>query len=312
MIGRALVTGASGFIGRALTTRLLNDGWSVITVGRDATHNQQPATEAVSVARYDDATLENALRGRQADVIFHLAAYGVAPGQRDPALMFDVNVAGPSAIVRAAKLVGARAVIYAGSSAEYVEAPNGMAIAEDYPLTTQALYGASKAAGGLWARAVAAREGVAFQWLRVFGVYGPGEAPHRLLPAIITKLARNEAVDLSPGNQIRDLLYIDDVISALILGAKAALAGEEGPFNLCSGQPVSVRDVAIALADALGKPRTLLNFGAIPYRPDENLWLLGDGTRLRQATDFQPRFYLTAGVRHFVENFIPAHTEGTA
>ena len=311
MSRRALITGASGFIGRALTERLLNDGWGVIAVGRDPLHLPH-ATEQIGVARYDDATLAKALAGRQADLIFHLAAYGVAPGQRDPDLMFDVNVAGTSAMVRAAKLVGARALVYAGSSAEYAEAPSGMAITEDYPLTTRALYGASKAAGGLWARAMAAREGISFQWLRVFGVYGPGEAPHRLLPAIATKLARDETVDLSPGNQIRDLLYIDDVVSALVLGAEAALAGEEGPFNLCSGQPVSVRDVAIAVADALGKPRDKLIFGAIPYRPDENLWLLGDGTRLMNATAFQPKFDLALGIRHFIDKFAPVHTEGAA
>lgn len=302
MEGRALVTGASGFIGRALTAELLRQGWGVVAVGREAA-GMPLGAEAISVARYDDATLGAALRDVRCDVVFHLAAYGVTPSARDPEQMFDVNVAGTAAIVRTAARIGARAVVYAGSSAEYIEAPHGTAITEDYPITTSALYGASKAAGGLWGRAVAAQEGIVFQWLRVFGVFGPGEAPHRLFPAIAAKLTRDEPVDLSPGDQIRDLLYVDDVVAALLLGAKAALEGKAGPFNLCSGLPVSIRDVALALADALGKPRDLLRFGAISYRPDENLWLLGDAARFREATGFRPHFDIAQAALDFISRY---------
>lgn len=301
---RALITGASGFIGSALARRLVEENWHVTAVGRDASRLPAGCDQAV-VAQYDDATLASALEDRSCEVIFHLAAYGVAPDQRDPAQMFAANVAGTASLASLAARIGARAVIYAGSSAEYINAPPGMLIDEDYPLCTKAIYGASKAAGGLWGRALAAREGIVFQWLRLFGVYGPGEARHRLFPAIAAQLARDMPVDLSPGRQIRDILYIDEVIDALLLAADAAIKGEDGPFNLCSGRAVSVQDVALALADALGKPRELLRFGAIPYRPDENLWLVGDGRRLQNAAGFRSMLTLEQGIERFIANFIP-------
>ena len=101
----------------------------MLALGRDAARLPAGA-EPVAVARYDDDTLDTALAGRSCDVVFHLAAYGVAPGERDTDTMFDVNLRGTAAMVRAAKRLGAGALVYAGSSAEYAEAPTGMAITE--------------------------------------------------------------------------------------------------------------------------------------------------------------------------------------
>lgn len=310
---RVLVTGASGFIGRALTERLVADGHLVTALGRDATRLPAGAAPVLS-ARLDDEALAAALGALRFDVVYHLAAYGVAPDQRDPDTMFAVNVAGTAAIVRAARRAGARAVVYAGSSAEYREARHGTRIDEDHPLTKTGLYGTSKAVGGLWGGALAAREGIAFQWLRIFGVFGPGEAPHRLLPAIAGKLAGGQTVDLSPGDQIRDFLYVDDAVAGLIRAGEAALRGPGGCYNLCSGIPVSVKDVALAMADAMGRPRDLLRFGALAYRPDENLWLCGNGAALRAATGFAPLLDLRQAIDRFLaarapHSDMPTHGE---
>lgn len=301
---RAMVTGASGFIGSALTRRLLAEGIGVIAVGRDASRLPVGA-EPVEVQGFTREALDSALAVKACDVVFHLAAYGVLPSERDTETMLAVNVGGTAAIVRAAAKVGARAVIYAGSCSEYAPVEPGTFIDEQCTITTKALYGSTKAAGGLCGRAAAASNGVTFQWLRIFGVIGPGEAAHRLLPAIATQLDRNASVKLSPGEQIRDVLYIDDVVSALIRCADAALEGEEGPLNVCSGQPVSVREMAIALADAMGKPRELLQFGALPYRPDDTLWLVGSTERLERATGFRAPLPLREAIASFLAQFTP-------
>jgi nucleoside-diphosphate-sugar epimerase len=299
---RAIVTGASGFIGHALTRQLLAEGWHVTAVGRDATRLPAGA-EPVVVTQYNCPDLDSALAGKKCDVVFHLAAYGVLPTERDPDQMLAVNVVGTAAMVRVAAACGAAAFVYAGSSAEYADAVSGQAIDEHHPTTASGIYGASKAAGGLYGRAVAARYGLTFQWLRIFGVFGPGEAPHRLLPTIANQLAHDRPVDLSAGEQIRDVLCIDEVVSGLLHCARAALGGEGGPINLCSGRPISVRTLATALADAMGKPRDLLRFGAIPYRPDETLWLLGDASKLERVTGFRPVMPLDEAMSRFLRDF---------
>lgn len=296
----ALVTGASGFIGRALARRLVEDGWSVGCVGR-----RDPlisGAEFMRTARLAEDELRNVLAGKQFNVLFHLAAYGVTPADNDPATTFDVNVAGTAAVVRAAAAVGADVVVYAGSCSEYDEAIPDVRISEDHRLTTHGLYGPSKAAGGLWGQALGRRLDVVFTWLRLFGVYGPGEAPHRLLPSVASRLALDLPAQLSPGDQIRDVLYIDDVVDGLIRAVDAARNGAVGPFNLCSGQAVSVRMFASAIADALDKPRELLKFGAIPRRQDEAMWVVGSGTAFARASGFAPRTSLDAGLARSLES----------
>jgi nucleoside-diphosphate-sugar epimerase len=295
----ALVTGATGFIGRALCRRLLRAGIRVGALTRRVA-DAPDGTDAIALAGLDESSLGEALAGRRFDVVFHLAAYGVAPSDRDPAAMLRINVAGTDAVLRAAALCEAGAVVYAGSCSEYRTPPQGTFVDEDAPLTTAALYGASKAAGGLWGQAAAGQLGLGFQWLRLFNVFGPGESAHRLIPSIVTSLLRDEPVRLSPGEQVRDFLFIDDVAEAIHLAAEAALAGKLGPFNVCSGSPITVRDLTLAVAEAMNKPATLLDFGALSYRPDECLWLVGQPDRFELATGFRPSVPLVAGIEAMI------------
>lgn len=299
---RAIVTGASGFIGSELTRRLLADGFAVVAVGRDAARLPRGA-ERVEVESFTFEALKAALAKQECDVVFHLAAYGVAPHERDLETMLAVNVSGTAAIVQVAAGLGARAIVYGGSCSEYAAAEPGTLIDEQHPISTTNLYGSTKAAGGLCGRATAARNGLIFQWLRIFGVFGPGEAPHRLMPAIATQLAQDIPVKLSPGEQVRDVLYIDEVVGALMQCADAAFDGEAGPLNVCSGRPVSVRAMATMLADAMGKSRELLQFGALPYRPDDNPWLVGSAARIEQSTGFRSTLPLEDAVAKFLSEF---------
>ena len=293
----ACVTGASGFIGRALVDRLRASGCSVLAVGR-AGSALPDDVQQLRVDTFSPTALRTALRGRSFDILFHLAAYGVDPEDRDADTMQAVNVAATGALVEAAAACGARGVVYAGSCAEY--AGGDEPIVENAPLTTTNIYGASKAAGGMWGAALAARAKLPFCWLRLFGVYGPGEAPYRLVPYVIARLGRSESVDLTPGAQLRDLMYIDDVVTGLMRAADMTQKSLPGPFNLCTGTAVAIRDVALAVAAAVKQPQTLLAFGARPYRPDEAMSIVGAPERFRQASGFAPAVGLAEGIRRMV------------
>lgn len=299
----ALVTGASGFIGRVLVRRLLDQGVAITTLARPSSARIAGA-DAIAVPALEPDALAGALAGRRFDVTFHLAAYGVAPGDRDPGSMFAANVAGTAALVEAAARRGCGAFVYVGSCSEYETPQADVPIGEDAPLSSATLYGASKAAGGLWGQALGRDLGMAFQWVRLFGVFGPGEAPHRLLPSLAGRLSRHETVALSPGEQSRDLLHVDDVATGLRLAAEAALKGQLGPYNLCSGRSVTVRWIAEQVAKHLDKPQSLLNFGALPYRPGEPLWLVGQPDRFAEATGFRPGIPLEDGIAATLDDLL--------
>ena len=291
----ALVTGASGFLGRALVARLRGTGWRVAAAGR-ARSALPPADYALRLPAPDAAAIGSALAGARIDLVFHCAAYGVNPADRDAAAMFAANVAAPAGWAEAAAALGARAFVHVGSCAEYGVAAQPRPIREDAPLAARDPYGASKAAGGIWARARATALSLPLVWVRPFGIFGPGEAPHRLLPHLHARLRRGQRAKLTPGAQMRDFLHVDDAAAGLAAAGEAALSGFAGECNLCSGRPVSVRAFAEAAAQLMGAGGALLDFGAQDYRPGETMWMVGDPARLAAATGFRPALSLEDGI----------------
>jgi len=295
----ALVTGASGFIGAHLVARLLSEGSHVTVLARPSSRLPAEWRDRVRVVVCDDFS-ESSLRGlldTPIEAVFHLAAYGVKPNHRDIDEMLRLNVELPAALVRLCSEWRARMVM-AGTFSEYRSPSTRALLSEDSPLEQGKLYGSSKAAGGLTARAIANSSGTAFRLLRLFKVYGAGEAPHRLLPALVRGLAKRQRVAISSGTQVLDFVYIDDVVEAM-LRADAHCRGEGGiaTWNVATGRAHSVREFAESVAQAMDADVSLLGFGAIAMRKDDEPWLVGSPDLLRAELGWQPSIALEDGVR---------------
>ena len=255
---------------------------------------------AIEIETSDAHALRKSFAGANPDVVFNLASAGVNPADRDPLAMIDGNIRLLAALQAALENQKPRRFLHTGSCAEYAAAETGHRIAEDDDLEPASLYGAAKLCASLYGAAFAAQHGMPFLNLRLFGVFGIGEAPHRVVPYLIAKLRENHPVDLTPGEQMRDWLYIDDVVDALLEAATCAHLPETGVFNVCSGHATTVRELAEHTADAMGKPKDLLRFGARPYRSDEPMWIVGDNRRFLEATAWQPRVPVAEGIRRMV------------
>lgn len=193
-----------------------------------------------------------------------------------------------------------RRFIHTGSCSEYAPAEPGHRLTEDDPVGPSSLYGAAKLCASLYGSALAAERGIPFFNLRLFGVFGAGEAPHRLVPYLIGKLRQDQPVDLTAGEQVRDWLCVDDVVSALLAAATSESLGPAGVYNICSGEGISVREIAEQVAETMKKPKHLLRFGARAYRPDESLWIVGDNRRFTAATGWLPHVSMAEGIRRMV------------
>jgi nucleoside-diphosphate-sugar epimerase len=194
-----------------------------------------------------------------------------------------------------------RCFVHAGTCSEYARAEAGVLIPESHPMLPESLYGAAKAGAALFGAACARRRGLRFLWLRLFGVFGVGEASHRLVPHVIAHLRRGERPSLTGGTQERDLTYVDDVADALVLAAGSTSLDAYVPYNVCSGVPVTIRAVAEAVARKMGRPDSALGLGDLPYRSDEAMWVVGDPTRFRAATGWAPRVGLEEGIGRMIE-----------
>jgi nucleoside-diphosphate-sugar epimerase len=291
-----VITGGNGFIGRRVVRRLLRRGDGVIALGRHPT--AIVGAEDVHVAMLAADHLGNALEGRRFDAVVHLAAFGVNPADRDPSTLTEINARLPATIVSLASRVGAKAVVVAGSSAEYAPSQGKELVTEEAPLERKRPYGASKALGSERALSQGARSGIAVGVARLFNVFGPGEHPHRLLPTLVERLTAGRTVELTSGSQVRDFIHVDDASDALIAMLDALVAGtmRAGAYNVCTGAANSVRRFAQATAAVLGRDDALLAFGALPLRNEEIDWIVGDPSRLDRACGWRARLTMEEGI----------------
>ena len=299
----ALVTGATGFVGSALVDRLLAENVRVTCLVRPRSDsNARNLIDAgrirlVEVPSFEVPVLQSNLAGISAEVIFHLASYGVQQTDRDTDQLVQGNVAIVIQLLQATAHWPLRRFVHTGSCSEYgTSALAGQLIAETEPIQPKSLYGAVKAASVLCGSAMAASLDVPFVTLRLFGVYGTRERPPRLIPYLISRLRDDQPVDLTPGEQVRDFLFEDDVTSAFLDAATADGLESGEVYNVCSSQPTRIREIGEMVADAMGKPRELLHWGERPYRPDELMWLVGDNRRFRAATGWTPKVGLREGI----------------
>jgi nucleoside-diphosphate-sugar epimerase len=310
---RVLLTGGTGFIGTRLLAHLCSAGVGVISVGRSAAprHLQSDIHHRV-VPQLDAERLRQAIDGEQVDAVIHLAAAGIHPGDRDDAALRRVNGHLPAECLEVATSAGARSFLMAGSSSEYARF-DGDRIKESAPLETMKLYGATKAAGSLMAVATGVALGIPSANLRLFNVYGPGEAPHRLSPSLYAALREGRKVALSEGLQIRDFIHVDDACGAILQALSTSLAGSlpTGHYNVCTGHPTSVRSFARELAAAMSADAALLQFGALPMRPDDQPRVVGDPSSFQAATGWRPIHTVTTGIANTLFELSRAGGAGT-
>jgi nucleoside-diphosphate-sugar epimerase len=298
-----LVTGATGFIGRRLVSHLCARGETVHVLGRRPCNID--GVQDILVSRFEPDIIRAALANQSFDAVMHLAAAGIKPDERDAGTLMQINSLLPGVMVEIAARCGARAVIVTGSSSEYKAPRAGQALTEDAPLCDDKLYGASKAAGALLALAQGASLALPVAVLRLFNVYGPGEAAHRLLPSLVQRLLRGEPVPLSIGNQQRDFLHVDDACGAMLAALDAMLARTMagGAYNVATGQANSVADFARAVGSALHADSALLQFGALSLRADDLPFVVGDPQRLEAACGWRSRLTMAAGIQAAVAEY---------
>lgn len=293
-MSRILVTGASGFIGAAVADLAIRQGHQVTALVRNSSSPRARGLSgrcAIAVSDLADrAALGAALAEARADIVIHSAWEGVGGPARASDIQLD-NIRTTVGLFDAAIAAGARRFIGIGSQAEYGR--HDRRIDENAATEPFLLYGAAKLSACHLTRQRATEAGIGFAWLRLFSPYGPGDNPNWLIPSVAAQILRGQAPRTSPGTQKWDYLHITDCAQGILAAALTDTA--QGVFNLSSGRAITVRSIVERIRD-LACPGLALNFGDIPFGPNQIMHLEGDCRRLTAATRWIPRVAIEDGL----------------
>ena len=284
----ALVTGASGFVGRPLVEALRVRAGTVHVVGR-----RDPGIPGTTFHRadlLDEGEIRAVVAAAAPSHLVHLAWYA-EPGLywRSPANLDWVCAT--LHLVRAFAEAGGTRVVAAGTCAEYAWG-GGPLDEAGAPREPSTLYGAAKDATFRLLSAYVAEVGLSFAWGRLFFLYGPHEGPGRLVADAARALLAGSIFEASHGLQGRDFMHVADAA-----GAFAALAASDvrGAVNVATGVAPTVRSLLKGVAARAGRP-DLIRLGAKSLAASEPQTIVADVSRLAREVGFSPRYDLAAGL----------------
>ncbi len=267
----AMVTGAAGFVGRHLVTRLAAAGWRVVAtdLARPGTTARDPAAgiEERPLDVRDGQAVAALVSELRPDVLFHLAAQAsVAASMRDPLDDVDVNVLGTLHVARAAAAAGVRRIVYFSTGGALFGEPLYQPVDEQHPARPNSVYGTSKLAAELYLGALTAGSGTSVSVLRPGNIYGPQQVHTReygVVGIFAGRMLRGESVTIfGDGGESRDYIFIDDVVDA----ALAAAHGKPATCLIGSGIATTTTRVFALVAEATSYGRPPLYE---PARPGE-------------------------------------------
>jgi dTDP-6-deoxy-L-talose 4-dehydrogenase (NAD+) len=274
MTGRILLTGATGFIGRQVLADLARRGHAVRVVVRP----DQPRPDGAEAAlRAPDALAEGADWWEEActdiTTVIH-CAWHVTPGEYLTSPRNTACLMGTLRLGQGALAAGVQRFVGIGTCFEYDL--RARVLSTETALAPETPYAAAKAATFHGLSGLFRGSGTSFAWARLFYLHGEGEKPGRLVSYLRCQLEAGQPAELTRGTQIRDFMDVSDAGTRIVDLARSAHAGAA---NICSGVPITTRQLAERIADDFGR-RDLLRFGARADNLVDPDCVLGIPTRL--------------------------------
>ena len=285
---RALLTGATGFIGGHFAARVIGDGWSVAAIMRPGSDTTRLPVEVEAIEHCGSVeALTQAIKAFAPDLALHLASLYVAehqPAQIAP--LITSNVRFVAELAEALTAAGITRLVNTGTAWQHLGT-------SDYRPVN--LYAATKQAAEDVLRYYHDARGLSVVTLKLFDSYGPGDTRRKLVQLLVDSALSGETLAMSPGEQQVDLSHVHDIVDAMLVAGERMLVTDvpEWESFFVGGRRMTVRALADVVGQALGRPLAPA-FGARPYRTRE---VMQPCPAVPLLPGWQPRIDLAAGIR---------------
>ena len=294
-----MITGGSGFIGRHLQKTLSDYGAIISIIDKNPAHVKSANVIQCDICNYEN--LKSAIQDISPEIVFHLAAYIDRTSEFNIIRkMIEVNLVGTLNLLESLKdSPSCKSIVIAGTSEEYGN--NQVPFKEDYREDPVSPYSFSKVSISYLSKMLFNIYKFPIVILRPTLAYGPGQEETMFIPALIKTLLRNERFMMTPGEQTRDFIYIDDLVNAYMkAGISDGYFGEI--FNIGSGKAYKIKDVAYRIASFLNK-ESLLEVGAKDYRKAEIMSYDADISKAKSCLNWMPQIDIDEGLKRTVESY---------
>jgi len=289
---KAVITGATGFIGSHITRFFVSEGWKVhciLWVKQPDITPLQDIKNSITLHYYDQTaeSLNEIVRKTGPDVVFHLASLFLANhNPQDVKPLVESNILLGTQLIEAMVSNGVYSLVNTGTSWQHYHN-------EEY--NPVCLYAATKQAFESILKYYTESSPLKVVTLKLFDTYGPGDTRRKLF-TLLRCAEEGNLFKMSPGNQLVDLVFIDDIVKAFSIAADRLLHGKvKKPETLAvsSGNPVSLKKVVQRYLEISGKKITI-QWGGIPYRAREVMRPWRNGKKL---PGWKPMVSLKEGIR---------------
>ncbi len=303
---RFLVTGGAGFIGSNICKKLISEGCFVRVVDNLLTGKKSNLAGIIDKIEFIQADMGDDQVARSAmkdiDVVLHEGALPSVPRSvDDPALTHKHCVDATFTLLLAARDAGIKRFVYASSSSAYGDTPT-MPKVETMPPQPLSPYAVGKLVGEYYCSVFYKVFGLETISLRYFNVFGPHQDPASqyaaAIPAFVTAILKDEPPTIyGDGLQSRDFTYVDNVVDANLLAARAKQTKGE-VLNIACGQAVTVNEVIEIINGLLGKN---IKPKYDPPRPGDVKHSLADITLAEKTIGFKPKVQFKQGLQKAID-----------
>ncbi|MCB9818880.1 NAD(P)-dependent oxidoreductase [Candidatus Nomurabacteria bacterium] len=288
---KILITGATGFIGQHLVQRLLDHGDDVSILVR-TTSQTDTIPKEVSIITLPETQneLEEIFKRERFDGVVHLASlYLMSHTPEDIESLIDSNVKFGTKIINAATTAGVTFFINTGSFVQHFESR---------PYSPTNLYAATKQAFQDICQYYAETTNTIILTLELYNTFGPGDTRPKLFNLWSNAIKEGKTLEMSPGEQIIDISYIDNVIDGYLLAIEHATSNNAKSFTghsytLMSPERMTLKKLAKMFAKGV-KGDLKINFGGFPYRDRETMIPMDKGEIL---PGWSPKVSLLEGIQ---------------